>query len=68
MKLLSLLKSKAKSEIKPMETNVFVPNRKCTAVNEIVPRIHGAVKRYWESDGHFNVELYNRIVNIRNAE
>ena len=29
--------------------------------------IHSAIVRYWTVRGHFNTELYNRIVRIKNA-
>lgn len=63
--LLSIFRKKELTVLAPMSTVTFVPKRPTTTKNELVPRFHGAIVRYWDS---FNSELYNRIINAKNAE
>lgn len=54
---------KFKSQIEPMKVVTFNPLDRSKAENEMKPRIHAAIVKYWDS---FNSDLYNQLINIKN--
>ena len=54
---------KFKSQIEPMGVVTFNPLNRSKAENEIKPRIHASIVKYWDS---FDNELYNKLIHIKN--